>query len=347
MNQPVNTREPPTTDTGTVPAVSTSYGVPRLGGILRVRLEPYALLFLLGAVAVFFSIYPSTSETFPTLANVQVIIGNQSVLAIIALGVLIPLVCEEFDLSVGAVAGTSAVFVASAMSNGLAVPLALLLALGIGLAVGIINALLVTKARVTSLIGTLGTATILAGLIVWKTGGVAVVTNIPASVVSFGSGNTLGIPRTGFALVAAALGVYYVLEHTPVGRYVYAIGSNREAARLVGIPVEGSLIFAFVASGALAGVAGFLQVARAGGADPRVGEGFTLPALAAAFLSAAAIKPGTYNVGGALVAIFFLAVLNSGLNLAGVPGYVNSVVNGVALIIGVALAAFFGRRRAR
>ena len=86
-------------------------------------------------------------------------------------------------------------------------------------------------------------------------------------------------------------------------------------------------------------------MARAGGADPRVGESFTLPALAAAFLSAAAIKPGHYNVGGVLVAIFFLAALNSGLNLAGAANYVSNYVNGAALIVGVGLAGFMGRRR--
>jgi len=98
-----------------------------------------------------------------------------------------------------------------------------------------------------------------------------------------------------------------------------------------------------VASGTLAGAAGVLQVARAAGADPRVGETFTLPALAAAFLSAAAIRAGQYNVGGVLVAIFFLAAINSGLNLAGAEPYISSFVNGGALIIGVSLAVYLGR----
>jgi ribose transport system permease protein len=139
---------------------------------------------------------------------------------------------------------------------------------------------------------------------------------------------------------------YYVVAHTPVGRYLYAVGSNRAGARLVGLRTRLLLGFAFAAAGALAGMAGVLQVARAGSADPGVGAGFTLPALAAAFLSAASIKPGRYNVGGTIVAIFFLAVLNSGLNLAGAAPYVANYVNGVALIVGVGLAAYLGRLRA-
>lgn len=100
-----------------------------------------------------------------------------------------------------------------------------------------------------------------------------------------------------------------------------------------------------VAGSTLCSVAGLLYVAGAGGASPNVGTTFTLPALAAAFLSAAAVRPGRFNVWGTIIAIFFLAVLNSGLSLAGMPPYVNDYVNGGALIVGVALAAALYRRR--
>ena len=97
--------------------------------------------------------------------------------------------------------------------------------------------------------------------------------------------------------------------------------------------------------GVLCGVGGFLYVSRAGGASPNVGATFTLPAFAAAFLSAAAVRPGRFNVWGLVIAVYFLAVLNNGLNLAGVEPYVNDWVNGGALIIGVALATVLYRRR--
>ena len=123
------------------------------------------------------------------------------------------------------------------------------------------------------------------------------------------------------------------------------MGSNDVAARLVGLPTRLTLTASFVIAGVLAGAGGVLQVARSGGADPRVSTNFTLAALAAAFLSAAAIRPGKFNVGGVLVAVAFLAVLNGGLNLAGAQPYVNDYVNGIALIVGVGLAAYLGRRR--
>ena len=207
------------------------------------------------------------------------------------------------------------------------------------------NALIVTRGRVNAVIATLGVATILEGVINQKTEGLALVSNIPESLTDFGSANWLDIPRTAFALAVVAGLVYYLLGHTPYGRYLYALGSNPPAARLVGLRVRLILGLSFVAAGLLSAAGGVMQVARSGGADPSVGTGFTLPALAAAFLSAAAIRPGHYNVGGTLVAIFFLATLNSGLNIAGAPPYATNYVNGSALIIGVGLAAYLGRKR--
>lgn len=307
--------------------------------------EAYALLILLIGAAVFFTLYPATADTFPTVANIRILIGNQAVIAIVALAALIPLVANQWDLSIGAVAGLVAVLTASWVSDGRAISLALIVGVLVGATVGTVNALIITRGRVNAVIATLGMSTILAGVITQKTGGMAVVGAIPASMTDFGSGNWGGVPRTAFALAAVALAVYYVLEYTPFGRYLYALGSNPAAAKLVGLRTRLVLGASFVIAGALSAAGGIIQVARAGGADPRVGDAFTLPALAAAFLSAAAVRPGKYNVGGTLTAIFFLAVINNGLNLAGAPSYMSSYINGGALILGVGLAAYLGRKR--
>lgn len=311
---------------------------------LRDYLEAYAFLGLLIAAAIFFSVWPETSDTFTSAANIRTLIASNSVVAIVALGALVPLVCYEFDLSVGAIAGLSAVFVATALAGGSSVPVVLAIGIGLGVLVGLINALLITRVGVNAVITTLGMSIILAGVVNQKTEGIAVTGDIPLSFSEFGSSNWLGIPKPAFVLVVVAVAVYYLLAHTPYGRYLYAFGSNRDAARLVGIRTKLTLGLTFVIAGGLSGLAGLLQVSRAGSADPKLGETFTLPALAAAFLSAAAIKPGRYNVWGTLVAIFFLAVINNGLNLAGSPQYVTNYVNGAALIIGVGLAVKLGRR---
>jgi ribose transport system permease protein len=307
--------------------------------------EAYALLALLGLVVLFFSVWSRTGDIYLTTANLQTVIGNQSVLAIAALAALIPLVAGELDLSVGATLGLASVLSADAMSDGASIPVAILIAVAVGAGVGLANGIVITVLRVNSIIATVGTATIVAGFISWKTGGSTISGNIPAALTDFGSGNTLGVPRTAWLLLVVAILVFYLLQYTPFGRYLLSIGTNRSAARLVGLKINRLVLLSFVGAGVLAGAAGVLQVARAGAASPQVGETFTLPAIAAAFLSAAAIKPGRFNVWGTLVAIYFLAAINSGLNLAGAQPYVSSWINGAALIIGVALAAALGWRR--
>jgi ribose transport system permease protein len=289
--------------------------------------EAYAMLGLLVIIAIFFCLYGPTADTFPTARNIQNLVSGQAVVAIIALAALIPLTCNEWDLSVGATAGMSSIFAATALSNGTPILVFILIGIGLGVLVGVVNALIVTRLRVNAVITTLGVATILDGVVNQKTSGLAVAGNIPSAVTDFGSLNWLGIPRPAFALLVITLLVYYVTTHTPAGRYLYALGSNPRGAKLVGLQTRLLLGGTFVAAGALAGAAGVLQVSLSGGADPRLGENFTLPALAAAFLSAAAIKPGRYNVGGTLVAIFFLATINNGLNLAGAAPYVGLYVN--------------------
>jgi ribose transport system permease protein len=317
----------------------------RRTGRVSAFLEAYTLVLLLIAIVIFFSVFSRTADTFGTLGNLQAVIGNQAVIGIVTLAALIPIVCDEWDLSVGANAGLCSIFVADAMSHGVPVALSILLGIVAGLVVGVFNALVVTRLGVNGIIATLGTATILRGIAQMRTGGVALLANIPTSVVSFGSGTWLGIPRLGWVLLVVTLAVYYLLNHTPFGRYLYAIAANREAAALVGLRTRRLVSLAFIGGGVLAGVAGALWVARAGGASPRVGDQFLIPALSAAFLSAAVIKPGTFNVVGAIVAVFFLAVIGAGLNLAGTADYVTDYVNGAFLIIGVGLAAFLGRKR--
>lgn len=308
-------------------------------------LERYALLILLVAVVIFFSLWPTTSSVYPTLANLQVILNGQSVLAIVALGALVPLIANEWDLSVGASAGLAAVVGASLLSSGMPPVTALVLGASMGVVVGVTNGILVNGLGTNAVITTLGTAAVVAGAINQITGGSTQVSNIPEALTDFGAENFLGVPKLFYVMAALALAMVYVLDYTPYGRQLYAIGSNRNAASLVGINIRRTVGVAFLVAGTLAGLAGILQVARSGAADPRLGDSLTLQALAAAFLSAAAIKPGRYNVPGMLVALFLLAFLNAGLTIAGVPPYVTQYVNGLALILGVGLAVNLGRKR--
>lgn len=310
-------------------------------------LERYALLMLFGLLVLFFSVYGPTSDTFASAANLRNILGNEGVIAIAALASIIPLTCGQFDLSVGSVLGLSSIVTASAAAeHGLPVPVAMLLGIGSGCVIGLLNGVLVARVGVNPLIATLGTSTLVAGLISLYTANQVISIGIPDSITALGSGTWFGVPRTVFTLAVVAVLVHYLLTQTPYGRYLASVGVSPGAARLVGLRVDRFILSSFVLSGALAGVAGVLLLARAGTANPQVGPGFTLAALSAAFLGATAIRPGTFNVLGTLLGVLFVAVSVNGLVLAGAADWVEPTFNGTALIIAVAVSTAIARRRA-
>jgi ribose transport system permease protein len=330
------------------PGTPTGQGSSRARDWLLEFAERYALVVLFVGTFIFFSVWSKTSATFPHATNIKNVLGNEAVIGILALAIMIPLVCGEFDFSVGNNAGLIQVLSAGFMSRlGMPVVLAVLIPVAIGAFIGLANGNTVARVGVNSLIVTLGISSVLLGIVEWYTGGQSIINHISTGLIKIGSGQWFGLPSTIYFLAAAAILVYYMLEHTPYGRYLYSIGSNREAARLVGLRVERYVLLAFVLSGALAGVAGVLLVARNGSGSPQVGTvADTLQALSAAYLGATAIKPGRFNVVGTMIAIFFLAFTVTGLSLAGVADWINSVFNGAALFLAVLVSTVIGRRRA-
>jgi ribose transport system permease protein len=297
---------------------------------------------------VFFSVWSKTSNTFPHFTNIKNVLGGEAYTGLLALAIMIPLVCGEFDFSVGNNAGLVQVLVAGFMARlGMAVPLAILVPIAIGAFIGLSNGNTVARIGVNSLIVTLGISSVLLGIVQWYTNGQSISNNISPWLTNIATDTWLKLPVTLYILIVAALIVYYMLEHTPYGRYLYSIGSNRDAARLVGLRVERYVLLAFVMSGTLAGFAGILLVARSGGGNPQAGQIIdTLQALAAAYLGATAIKPGRFNVLGTMIAIYFLAFTVTGLSLAGVADWINSVFDGGALFVAVLVSTIIGRRRA-
>jgi ribose transport system permease protein len=223
--------------------------------------------------------------------------------------------------------------------------LGLMFGVAIGAAVGGMNGFLTTMLRVDPFIITLGTAAIIIGFIDWYTKGQSIITGIPTGVVDFGRTKFIGLPEIAWVMFIVAGLIYYLLEHTPYGRSLHAIGSNRAAARLVGIRVDRTITSAFALTGAFAGVAGVLLLAQNGSGNPTIGPTFTLEALALAFLGAVSFKVGRLNVAGTLVAIFFLQVNLTGLLYAGVNNWINEVFTGLTLILAVAVAAVLHKER--
>lgn len=318
-----------------------------VGERLVMGAERYGLVVMFAIVVVLFSVLPSTSGSFPSSANFENITGNQSVLALIALAAIVPLVCGEFDISVGSILSLSTVVTAHAVSSwGFPIVFAILAGVVAGGLVGLVNGFLVAKVRVNSLIATLAVGTILTGFTL-AISSTPIIEGVPDAFTTFGTGDWFGIPRPFFVLIFVAFLLWFLLEQTPMGRQLHAIGSSITASRLVGVPVERLVLSSYVVSGLISGAAGVLQLARSGVGDPNVGTSFLLPAIAAAFLGATTIRPGRFNVMGTIVAIFFLAVVISGLSIAGAEAWLQSVINGGALLAGIAISTVIARRRER
>jgi ribose transport system permease protein len=310
--------------------------------------ESLGLLALFALVSIFFSVYSKTSSTFPTSANLDNLLSSQVGQTIIALAVLIPLVAGYFDLSVGATAGLASIANAAAMSRH-DIPLvwAILIGIAVGALVGLVNAVLVARVGINSIIVTLGTTTVISGIVQWYTDGLPINANIAPSLLNFGSQKWIGLPRPVFLLIVVLLVLWYVLEQTPFGRYLRFIGANPRSSQLVGLKVQRLAFSSFIISGATAGVAGVALTATTGGANPQSGPSYLFPALAAVYLGSTAFRPGRFNLWGTLLGVFFVAVAVSGLSLAGADPWVQPVFNGVALLVAVALSTLIRRQRTR
>lgn len=310
-----------------------------------VLLERYGLVILFVVVAVVFSIL--RPATFAQYANFRSLAIAYSVLAIAALALIVPLVAGRFDISVGANIGMSSIVAASAMSMfDLPLPVAVLAGVATGATIGVVNGLLVAYLGVNAIIGTLGVSIVLQGLMNAYTGGIPISSGLDPNLTRLSVSLLGGIPTLFLIMLAVAVIAWFVLRQTPYGRYLQAVGSNLSAARLSGIPVNRIVFLSFVIAGALAGFAGVLQIAAQGNADAATGSiTFILPALAAAFLGATTWKPGTYNVGGTIIALYFLGMVVSGLSLLGVKPWVTDVFNGAAVIIAIVISAQLRRRR--
>lgn len=309
-------------------------------------LEPYVLVIIFGAMFAVFAFSSTTSDLFTTHANLSSVLANQSVLGVLALGSLAPLVCRNFDLSVGAIASLSQIAIAAGMSRfDLPLGVALVVGIAIGTCVGVVNGIVVTRFRVNALIATLGMATFVGGLIQAYTEGQTISSGISRNLVKFGSEEHLGVPNVMYVLAIVALAVWYLLTQLPFGRHLHFIGSNPASARLVGVEVDRLVRRSFIVSALFASIGGALLVARNGTGDPRSGSNYMLQALAAAALGATAIRPGRYNVGGTLVAIMLLGFGVNGLTLWGVPYWINDVFFGASLVLAVAISSSLGRHR--
>lgn len=331
--------------TAAEPAAPNRTAKPRSTLVRRLGIDRLSGVYCLALLIVLFALL--IPETFLTASTVRSIGANSAVTSLVALALIVPVACGLFDLSVAGILGVAAVLVLDLQQRGLGAGTAVLLTLLAGAVIGAINGFLVVKVGVDSFIATLGISSVLAAGAFAVTDGNQLVAKAPSTFVSLGQGTLLGLPRPVWYAVAIAAVLYYVTERTTAGRYMYAIGGNIEASRLVGIRVDRVRFASLVTSGVLGALAGVVLSAQLGASSADIGPAYLLPAFSAVLLGATQIKTnGRANVLGTLVAVVLLATGIFGLQLAGAPTFISSLFNGVALILAVSLSLRANRQRA-
>jgi ribose transport system permease protein len=292
----------------------------------------YALIW-----AVFALWVPLTWFTWLTHRSV---LNQNAILTVVAIGLLIPLAAGAFDLSIAAVISASAVTVSwGLVEGGWSVPVAIAAALAVGVVVGTINGFLVVKVHIDSFIATLGMSSVLTAYAVWRSNNRSIL-GFPDEFKQLTTGFAGGVNKTVLYAAILAFLVWFVLEHTAVGRYLFATGGAREAARLAGVQTDRYVWGALICSATFAALAGVLLASQFGSTQAQSGTPYLLPAFAAAFLGATQFKR-RFNVWGAVLAVFVLQSGVKGLQLAGVgTTWIESLFFGVALIVAVGFSSY-------
>jgi ribose transport system permease protein len=306
---------------------------PHLSGVPRVEAEAYY--------------WPD----FLKPSNLLAVVDRIVVIAIIAIGMTMVIVTAGIDLSVGSLIALSAVIGTLIMKQlgGLSAPawsvavgfLAGTLACG---TLGAFGGFLVARFRVAPFITTLALMMVARGLAFLITGGFSIY-QVPEALPWLGQGHSLGVPNTVILLVALYAAAHVFMSRTRLGRYIYAVGGNEEAARLAGVPVQGVVVFVYAVSGLAAGVGGCIQASQLNTGTPNVGIMYEMYVIAAVVVGGTSLSGGAGRILGTLIGAFIISVIQNGMNLLGIESYTQNVVLGLVILGAVLLDRLRGRFR--
>lgn len=272
------------------------------------------------------------SPVFFTLPNLLNILQQSSINAIIALGMTLVIISGGIDLSVGPAAALSAVLGATLMVAGVPVPLAVMATLGIGALCGVFSGTLVAYAGLQPFIVTLGGLSLFRAIALIFTDGNPIF-GIPVEFRNVINGLVFGIPMPIIIVVAIALILWVVMNKTPLGEYILAVGGNEEAARVAGVPVKRTKVTVYVFSGVLASLAALILIGRLGAAEPTLGNLWELDAIAAAAIGGASLMGGKGSVLGTIIGAIILGALRNGLTLLNIQAFYQLLATGLIIII--------------
>lgn len=276
------------------------------------------------------------SPEFRTISNFLSLLRQSSINGFIAFGMTCVILTGGIDLSVGSVLALSTALCAGFIAGGMPVGLAMLLALVIGTLLGAVSGVLVTKGRLQPFIATLVTMTVYRGLTMIYMDGKPI-SNLGDSFTLkvVGKGNFYHIPIPVILFVAIFAIMMFILEKTTFGRRVYATGSNEVSAKLAGVNIDKTRLITYAISGGMAALSGLILLSRLSSAQPTLGEGYELDAIASVALGGTSMNGGRGRIWGTFVGVLIIAVLNNGLNILGVSSYYQDVVKGVVILIAV------------
>ncbi|MCZ2074701.1 MAG: ABC transporter permease [Bryobacteraceae bacterium] len=294
------------------------------------RLLPFvtlALLFIGLSIA---------SPHFLTNTNLSSVIRQTAVINIMALGMTLIIVAGGIDLSVGAILAFGGLTGTMAMAAGQPIVAGVAIGIIAGMFWGCLNGLLTTRLRINPFIVTLGTLGIIRGITLIISNGLPV-HNVPQAFSYLGEGLLLGVPFVLWILLACALAVHITLEHTRLGRYTFAIGSNPDAAYYSGIPVSFHTTAVYAIGGMLTGLAGMIEASRLMTGQPTAGQGYELQAIAAVVIGGGSLRGGEGSVIGTLIGAFIMGLLSNGSDLLGISPYVQQAIIGAVIILAVSV----------
>ncbi len=297
------------------------------GDVMQMLYRVLALL-LLGAVLT------GLSDVFLTTSNILNVLRQAALLFLMASGLTLVILTAGLDLSIGANVALSGCLAASVMKLTGSPWLGAGVGIGCGAAVGLANGLLVTALRIPSFVATYGMMWILTGVTYYYMGG-ETIHGFPPGFRQLGSGHLLGIPVPVYVMfLFLAIGVFFA-QRTIWGQQIYAIGANPVTARLSGVPVERRLILVYVVSGAMAGLASLIVLARINSAQGDIGEELTLPAIAAVLVGGTSLFGGSGTVGGTLIGALLLTLVLNGMNLLQINSSWQPLATGIIILLAV------------
>lgn len=307
----------------------------------RRRAAEYALA---AATLVQVLVFAAIAPGFFSVANAVNIALSIAIIGILAVGMTAVILTGGIDLSIGSVLALAGVSAAIAATKGAPLPVVILVALGVGAITGIVNGSLIAWLRVPPFVATLAMLTVARGLSFIISGGRSI-GGMPSSFGALGRAVVFGVPAPVLVMVAVMAAGAFVLSRMVLGRHIYALGGNAEAAWLAGIRVKLVTGIVYTLNGVLGGLAGFVLASRLGAGVPNAGVQYELDVIAAVVVGGTSLSGGRGSIGSTLWGTVFIGVLTNGLNLANVDPYVQKIALGIVIVIAV-IADGLGRRHA-